>query len=101
MNEMVKIIPYGACPNCGGKQFIVKEIQMNKYLTNQDGDILDHREDYYSAAGMCYTCNTVYNMIPTKTGYIPMTKLRSILLDYSDIYNTFPKEKFIKNPMEA
>ena len=103
MIEMVTKIPLGSCPKCGHKQFVVMESQLKKYLTNKDGEIIDFEETDYSAAGMCCNCNTVFKMMPTMEGFIPLTRLREILFDYTphafseptyEVSNTF-------NPMEV
>ena len=104
MNEMVIKVPLGSCPKCGHKQFVVMESQLKKYLTNQDGEIVDYEETDYNAAGMCCNCGTVFKMIPTLEGFIPLTRLREIMFDYSphaiNMAPTFEVENSF-NPMEA
>jgi hypothetical protein len=103
MKEMVIKVPLGACPKCAHKQFVVSELSMNEYLTNADGEIVDDIEIEYSAAGMCCNCGTVFKMYPTREGFIPLTRLREIMFNYS------PHVEFIKldisenipNPMEV
>lgn len=103
MKEMVNIIPLGSCPKCGHKQFIVSECQINQYLTNIDGEIIDSCDVDYNAEGICLNCKSVFKMYPTKEGFIPLTRLREIMFDYTPHihveecikYNTIP------NPMEA
>lgn len=101
MKEMIKIIPKGACPNCASKQFIVSELQHNLFLTNKDGEIIDSSEICYNTEGICIKCGKKYEMIPTHEGFIPATKLRKILYDYTshninDNENIIP---LIENPM--
>lgn len=81
MKEMCTSIPYGACPSCGHKQFIVDEISSNTYLLDRDGAILDFSENNYSAKGICCNCHKVYEMLPTQIGFIPLTPLRKILFE--------------------
>lgn len=103
MNNMVNIIPIGSCPKCGHRQFIVSEHQINEYLTNADGEIIDSLDVEYDAIGMCINCNTEFKMYPTREGFIPLTRLREIMLDYPyraqfiklDPINDIP------NPMEV
>lgn len=103
MKEMVNIIPLGACPKCGHKQFVVSEMQTNEYLTNQDGEIVDSLDIEYDAEGMCLNCNAIFKMYPTREGFIPLTRLREIIFDHT------PHTEFIKldpirdipNPMEV
>lgn len=103
MNEMVNIVPLGSCPKCGHKQFVVLEHQINKYLTNPDGEVIDSADIEYTASGMCLNCNTVFKMYPTRDGFIPLTKLREIMFDYTP-HTQIVKEQTvidIPNPMEA
>jgi predicted nucleic-acid-binding Zn-ribbon protein len=103
MKEMVNIIPLGACPKCGHSSFIVSEYQINEYLTNRDGEIVDSMDIEYDAVGICRNCYTEFKMYPTREGFIPLTRLREIMLNYS------PHVEFIKidipndipNPMEV
>lgn len=102
MKEMVKTIPLGTCPKCGHKQFVVVENEINTYLTNIDGEIIDQKTIDNKAIGMCCNCKTKFAMIPTKIGFIPATKLRCLLLEYtphSSLLND--DEVYIDNPMEA
>ena len=103
MNEMVNIVPLGSCPKCGHKQFVVIESQLKKYLTNADAEIIDYAELDYNAAGMCCNCGGVFKMIPTAEGFIPLTRLREILFDYSPhALNASPlDQEIILNPMEV
>ena len=103
MKEMVNIIPLGACPKCGHKQFIVIEHQLNEYLTNPDGEIIDSLDLDYDAEGMCINCNSRFKMLPTREGFIPLTRLRKIIFDYTCHAACAPKEltSNIPNPMEA
>ena len=83
MKNMVNIIPLGACPKCGHKQFVVSELQINEYLTNPDGEIIDSLDVDYDAEGYCMNCGAQFKMYPTKEGFIPLTRLRKIMLDYT------------------
>lgn len=105
MKEMVNIIPLGACPKCGHKQFVVSEQQVNEYLTNPDGEIIDSIDIEYDAEGMCMNCNSRFRMYPTKEGFIPLTRLREIMLNYTphvldSIVETIELGD-LPNPMEA
>ena len=103
MKEMVNIIPVGSCPTCGHKSFVVSEIQYDEYLTNADGEIVDSLEIEHSAAGMCLNCNKVFKMHPTREGFIPLTRLREIMLDHishSEFVKLDPIND-IPNPMEV
>ena len=101
MKNMVNIIPIGSCPNCGHKQFVVSEHQINEYLINRDGEIIDNREAGYDAAGMCLNCKCVFEMYPTREGFIPLTGLRKILLDYTPHKPHYEILENIDNPMEV
>lgn len=104
MKEMVSIIPLGACPKCGHRQFVVSELQMNEYLTNPDGEIIDTLEVNYDAQGMCVNCGTEFRMYPTREGFIPMTRLREIMFNYSPHLKIIQQEKMVDilpNPMEV
>lgn len=100
MKEMCTIIPRGSCPNCGHKQFVVHEFEQHLYLTDRDGEIIDSQEIDYSAAGMCVKCGRKYKMLPTHEGFIPATKLRELLFDYSPHLYIENEIKNIDNPME-
>ena len=102
MKEMVNIIPLGSCPKCGHKQFVVIEHQLNEYLTNPDGEIIDSLDLDYDAKGMCINCKTRCKMIPTREGFIPLTRLREILFDYTCHALCVPKDLLdnTPNPME-
>ena len=82
MKEMVYSIPLGACPICGHRKFIISEYQMNEYLTNLDGEIIDMNLAGYNAKGICCNCNNVFEMYDIGETFIPLTKLRKLLLDY-------------------
>lgn len=97
MKEMCTLLPQGSCPNCGHIQFIVYESIDTMYLTNRDGEIIDAKEVRSNISGMCIKCNKVYKMFPTREGFIPLTKLREIVLDYSPSIENFEN---IINPME-
>ena len=101
MNNMVNIIPPGSCPKCGHKQFVVSERQNNAYLTNADGEIIDSIDIEYDAKGMCMNCNTKFKMYPTREGFIPLTRLREIMLNYTPHIPEEPIINNIPNPMEV
>jgi len=103
MIEMVNIVPSGACPKCGHKQFVVLESQLRKFLTNADGETIDHSELDYNAEGMCCNCNSVFKMMPTWKGFIPLTRLREIMFDYSPHALEVGDSTWddVINPMEA
>ena len=103
MREMVSIIPFGSCPKCGHRQFVVSEHQINEYLTNGDGDIIDSLDVEYDAEGMCINCNSIFKMYPTKEGFIPLTKLREIMLDYTPHMQCVKSIELnnLPNPMEV
>lgn len=90
MKEMVNIVPSGSCPKCGHSSFVVSELCINEYLTNRDGEIIDSLDIEYDAEGICLNCNSTFKMYPTKEGFIPLTRLREIMLDYT------PHVEFIK-----
>ena len=103
MKEMVNIIPLGSCPKCGHRQFLVSEQQITNYLTNGDGEIIDSIDIEYDAEGICLNCNTRFKMFSTIEGFIPLTRLREIMLDYTPhikIDTKLPASN-IFNPMEA
>ena len=104
MKEMVYIVPSGSCPKCGHKHFVIIEHQINEYLTNADGEIIDSLDIDYDAEGMCINCHSRYKMYPTREGFIPLTKLRAIMLDYTGhVIDSRSSETFIHdtlNPME-
>ena len=60
--EMLRLVPKGSCPRCGHRQFIIKEIQSNLYLTGRDGEIIDSKEEKYVAVGKCTNCGKEYDM---------------------------------------
>lgn len=103
MKEMVSIIPLGACPKCGHKQFVVSEHQINEYLTNPDGEIIDSLDIEYDAEGMCLNCNSTFKMYPTREGFIPLTRLREIMLNYTPHLDSLSETINIEtpNPMEV
>lgn len=106
MKTMVNLIPAGSCPRCGHSQFVVFENEMNCYLTNRDGEIIDGNEIDYRAVGKCVNCGKEFSMIPTANGFIPLTRLRSILLDYTPHFSAINDAemaycKDLANPMEA
>lgn len=100
MKEMCRLVPQGACPICGHKQFIVHEITTDLYLTNQDGAAIDHKELNYIALGKCINCGKEFEMMPTSIGFIPLTRLRKILYEYSpSSYMNKTELGNINNPM--
>lgn len=103
MKEMVNIVPLGACPKCGHKQFVVSELQINEYLTNPDGEIIDSIDVEYDAEGMCLNCNSKFKMYSTREGFIPLTRLREILFDYTPHVLVIQDQVIdnFSNPMEV
>lgn len=83
MKEMVRIVPLGACPVCGHKQFYVVDSVMNEYITDMNGEIVDSAEHGYKAYGKCMNCEMEFDMMRTSYGFIPMTRLRKLFFDYT------------------
>ena len=100
MKEMCRIIPAGSCPSCGHKQFFVMQGQVDQYITNGDGVVIDFKELEYKAIGKCLNCNKEYEMMPTTTGFIPLTPLRKILYDYTPHLAIEESYSHVDNPME-
>ena len=102
MKEMCRLVPQGACPTCGHKQFVVYENTTDLYLTNQDGEAIDHTEVRYIAFGKCLNCGKEFEMMPTSIGFIPLTGLRKILYEYSpSSYINETELGSTNNPMEV
>ena len=105
MKEMVNVIPLGSCPKCGHKQFAVSECQIGQYLTNADGEIIDSFDIDYSAECICINCKSVFKMYSTKEGFIPLTRLREIMFNYTPHFNIVSMQNKIldniTNPMEV
>lgn len=101
MNTMVNIIPAGSCPNCGHSKFVVFESAQSAYSTNRDGEIVGSKELSYKAVGKCLNCGKEFDMLPTQIRFIPMTRLRKILYDYTDHSTLDQIESYeeIDNPM--
>ena len=103
--EMCRIIPIGSCPSCGNKEFVVDEIAHDRYLTNKYGEIKDHAEVSYNALGICTKCSAIYPMIPNRDGFIPASRLRAIMYEYTPHNQVLPdylKDKNSNaNPMEG
>ncbi len=97
---LITKVPFGSCPCCGNKQFIVLESVLSAYITGIDGEILDHDEIKYNAKGKCNRCGKEYDMLSTLTGFIPMTDLRKVLWRPTNFDST-EDFKYIENPMEA
>lgn len=101
MKELCRLIDIGSCPNCGHKQFIVYHSNIDLYLTNGDGEIIDSSQISEVIQGMCIRCKAIYNMMPTVNGYIPMTKLRELFFCNRDLeYDKNKVDNYIENPME-
>lgn len=98
MKEMCTIIPAGSCPRCGHSQFVVYEASANIYLTNRDGEIIDHKEMTNKATGICCNCGKEFDMIIGHEKFIPATPLRKLLYEYSPHIEKINKFN-IKNPM--
>lgn len=103
MAEMlITPLPKGACPKCNKKQFVVNERTSTYYLTNADGEIIDSKEDTHICVGQCVNCGKVYEMFPTREGFIPITPLRKFIYEYSKEYIEAHDEDMapkIDNPM--
>lgn len=99
MKNMCNIVPLGSCPTCGHSSFVVSEHQINEYLTNRDGEIVDSIDIEYDAVGICTNCHTTFNMYPTREGFIPLTRLREILYRYPTCVEFVKVE--LPNPMEV
>ncbi len=101
--QLIIPLPKGSCPKCNRKQFIVNERISTYYLTNQEGEIIDSKEDTHICVGQCINCGQTYEMFPTREGFIPLTPLRKLIYEYSseyidshDIEDDIPK---LDNPM--
>lgn len=103
MKEMVHIVPLGSCPKCGHRQFIVSEHVYTEYLTNPDGEVVDSDIIDWDAEGMCCNCKTIFEMYPTRDGFIPLTRLRKIMLEYTPHTKVLSYEEYmaLPNPMEV
>lgn len=100
MVEMCVKLPKYSCPICGNRRFIVSEYKATNYLLDNNGVVKESRDKYYGAAGMCLKCNKVFEMMPTSTGFIPLTKLRKLYLGYYPVDELEePEYKHIENPM--
>ena len=99
--QMIRLLPKGSCPKCGHRQFLVKEIQSNLYLTGIDGDVIDSKEEKYVAVGKCLNCGKEYNMLSGRDSFIPMTPLRELLYYYPGKSLKEPEEEYIDNPFEV
>ena len=104
--QIYHLLPKNACPICGkASKFIIRDLQSNIYLTNKDGDIIDSKEDFNIAVGMCLNCNTKFDMFPTNNSFIPLTPLRKLLPEYSKASRNYcrnPEEftsQYIENPI--
>lgn len=102
--EMIRVLPKGCCPKCGHRQFIVKEISSNLYLTGRNGEIIDSKEEKYIAVGKCLNCGKEYEMAPSYDSFIPLTPIRKVLFDYEleEIEKDNPNNNLesIPNPFE-
>lgn len=96
MKNMVRTLHWGSCPNCGNRQFVVDVLIIDRYLTNDYGEVVRHKEVDYDARGMCTKCHKTYEMYETNYGFVPMTPLRK-LLNYA-----VPEVEavFIENPFD-
>lgn len=102
MKEMCIKLPRWSCPICGGRRFIISEYKATNYLLDNDGVVKEYKDKYYGAGGMCLKCNTVFEMMPTSTGFIPLTRLRKIFFEYSPISELLNESEYDyePNPME-
>lgn len=99
MKEMVYIINNGSCPTCGNKQFIVAEHQTMLYLTDGNGEAINSKELNYKAIGKCCNCGKEFEMMPTSYGFIPLTRLRKILFEYTPHCIHEEELEDVENPM--
>jgi hypothetical protein len=101
--EMVRLVPIGSCPICGHNQFVVAESELNIFLTNRDGEIVDSSNCSYKCEGMCINCKTRMPMLATPERFIPLTPLRKLL--YENINHNelglSVDEDVVPNPMEV
>ena len=100
LKKMISHIPAGSCPKCSRKQFIVWQSLEDIYLTNIDGNIIDHKEISSHTIGKCINCGSQYEMMDTVTGFIPLTNLRKILFDSNAYIEVIENEPVLPNPME-
>ena len=96
--ELFRVLPKGSCPTCGHSQFIVVESQLDSYLTNSGGEIIDHKEERHVCVGKCVNCGNTFEMYPTNNGFIPLTKLKKLLYDY--IYNEEIQDKELQSNID-
>ena len=102
--EMIRVLPKGSCPKCGHRQFLVKEISSNLYLTGNDGEIINGREEKYIAVGKCLNCEKEYDMAPGYNCFVPLTPIRKFLYEYStpELINPVPEDmKALPNPIQV
>jgi hypothetical protein len=101
--EMVRILPAGSCPICGHNQFIVAESELNVFLTDRDGYVIDSKEYGYNCEGVCCNCKNKFEMIASPERFIPLTPLRKLLYENTHHYELAQREGpvSIKNPMEV
>ena len=108
-NYLVQTLPKTACPKCGNSEYGIIEILKTKYYTNNYGEVYRSDEDPEPEyIGKCLTCGAQYKMVQAYDTFIPLTKLRSLLIDYQPevlaktnsalIYQM--KEMPLFNPME-
>lgn len=96
------IDPHG-CPRCGHKNFLVKQITSNIYMTNHDGEVCDSKEEKCVTVAKCLECGKEFDAYPAFDSFIPLTPIRKFLIEYNT--DTLDKtnnmdETYIKNPMK-
>ena len=100
--EMCRKVPINACPKCGHKQFIVRDVSINTLATDREGKIHDLLSEEKTAVGLCLNCNAIFELYPAYDSYIPLTPIRKFLREYQPIYldktNNIDRT-YIDNPM--
>ena len=101
MKEICRIIPSGGCPSCGHRTFIVIEAVTTAYATDKYGGIIDSMVIDENAVGKCRKCGATFKMIPIPDGFVPETKLRSLLYSTTPHYVADENFPALPNPMEV
>ena len=77
--EMCRMLPYGACPKCAGRQFVVYECEESEYITGVDGEILEYDNLGYRCYGKCIRCGYEYDMIQYNGKFFMSSPLRDLI----------------------
>ena len=103
MKEMVTIIPLGSCPKCGHRQFVVSEHQINEYLTNGDGEIIDSLDVEYDADKLREMKNKMYKLPPDQfyKFFTNEKGMKAIIEYYSDRIKGMVDPDAIKDDVTA